>query len=416
MFMKKIGIIGGGAAGMMAGIAAAENGASVFLIEKNEKLGKKLFITGKGRCNLTNACDYEEFFKNIITNEKFLYSSYYEFSNYFIMDRFEEWGLPLKTERGERVFPSSDKSSDVISVLKKKLEQLGVTILLNTTVKKINFDTQNQARSIQFKNGKAIEVDSVIIATGGLSYQTTGSTGDGYRFAKEIGHQITPLRPSLVALETKEDITPVMGISLKNVEATIGEFGANKPLYRGFGEMLFTHFGVSGPLMLSASANIAKYLPQKTLQLKIDFKPALSTDQLDKKLQRIFDENKNKQLKNVLGPLLPMKLLDFVLSRLTVNFEKKVNEVSKEDRYQIVMALKECDLTIVNTRSFNEAIITQGGINVKEINPSTMQSKRCENVYFAGEVLDCDALTGGFNLQIAWSTGCLAGMSASQGS
>lgn len=414
--MKKIGIIGGGAAGMMAGIAAAENGASVFLIEKNEKLGKKLFITGKGRCNLTNACDYEEFFKNIITNEKFLYSSYYEFSNYFIMDRFEEWGLPLKTERGERVFPSSDKSSDVISVLKKKLEQLGVTILLNTTVKKINFDTQNQARSIQFKNGKAIEVDSVIIATGGLSYQTTGSTGDGYRFAKEIGHQITPLRPSLVALETKEDITPVMGISLKNVEATIGEFGANKPLYRGFGEMLFTHFGVSGPLMLSASANIAKYLPQKTLQLKIDFKPALSTDQLDKKLQRIFDENKNKQLKNVLGPLLPMKLLDFVLSRLTVNFEKKVNEVSKEDRYQIVMALKECDLTIVNTRSFNEAIITQGGINVKEINPSTMQSKRCENVYFAGEVLDCDALTGGFNLQIAWSTGYLAGMSASQGS
>lgn len=414
--MKKIGIIGGGAAGMMAGIAAAENGASVFLIEKNEKLGKKLFITGKGRCNLTNACDYEEFFKNIITNEKFLYSSYYEFSNYFIMDRFEEWGLPLKTERGERVFPSSDKSSDVISVLKKKLEQLGVTILLNTTVKKINLDTQNQARSIQFKNGKAIEVDSVIIATGGLSYQTTGSTGDGYRFAKEIGHQITPLRPSLVALETKEDITPVMGISLKNVEATIGEFGANKPLYRGFGEMLFTHFGVSGPLMLSASANIAKYLPQKTLQLKIDFKPALSTDQLDKKLQRIFDENKNKQLKNVLGPLLPMKLLDFVLSRLTVNFEKKVNEVSKEDRYQIVMALKECDLTIVNTRSFNEAIITQGGINVKEINPSTMQSKRCENVYFAGEVLDCDALTGGFNLQIAWSTGYLAGMSASQGS
>lgn len=414
--MKKIGIIGGGAAGMMAGIAAAENGASVFLIEKNEKLGKKLFITGKGRCNLTNACDYEEFFKNIITNEKFLYSSYYEFSNYFIMDRFEEWGLPLKTERGERVFPSSDKSSDVISVLKKKLEQLGVTILLNTTVKKINFDTQNQARSIQFKNGKAIEVDSVIIATGGLSYQTTGSTGDGYRFAKEIGHQITPLRPSLVALETKEDITPVMGISLKNVEATIGEFGANKPLYRGFGEMLFTHFGVSGPLMLSASANIAKYLPQKTLQLKIDFKPALSTDQLDKKLQRIFDENKNKQLKNVLGPLLPMKLLNFVLSRLTVNFEKKVNEVSKEDRYQIVMALKECDLTIVNTRSFNEAIITQGGINVKEINPSTMQSKRCENVYFAGEVLDCDALTGGFNLQIAWSTGYLAGMSASQGS
>ncbi len=414
--MKKIGIIGGGAAGMMAGIAAAENGASVFLIEKNEKLGKKLFITGKGRCNLTNACDYEDFFKNIITNEKFLYSSYYEFSNYFIMDRFEEWGLPLKTERGERVFPSSDKSSDVISVLKKKLEQLGVTILLNTTVKKINLDTQNQARSIQFKNGKAIEVDSVIIATGGLSYQTTGSTGDGYRFAKEIGHQITPLRPSLVALETKEDITPVMGISLKNVEATIGEFGANKPLYRGFGEMLFTHFGVSGPLMLSASANIAKYLPQKTLQLKIDFKPALSTDQLDKKLQRIFDENKNKQLKNVLGPLLPMKLLDFVLSRLTVNFEKKVNEVSKEDRYQIVMALKECDLTIVNTRSFNEAIITQGGINVKEINPSTMQSKRCENVYFAGEVLDCDALTGGFNLQIAWSTGYLAGMSASQGS
>lgn len=414
--MKKIGIIGGGAAGMMAGIAAAENGASVFLIEKNEKLGKKLFITGKGRCNLTNACDYEEFFKNIITNEKFLYSSYYEFSNYFIMDRFEEWGLPLKTERGERVFPSSDKSSDVISVLKKKLEQLGVTILLNTTVKKINFDTQNQARSIQFKNGKAIEVDSVIIATGGLSYQTTGSTGDGYRFAKEIGHQITPLRPSLVALETKEDITPVMGISLKNVEATIGEFGANKPLYRGFGEMLFTHFGVSGPLMLSASANIAKYLSQKTLQLKIDFKPALSTDQLDKKLQRIFDENKNKQLKNVLGPLLPMKLLNFVLSRLTVNFEKKVNEVSKEDRYQIVMALKECDLTIVNTRSFNEAIITQGGINVKEINPSTMQSKRCENVYFAGEVLDCDALTGGFNLQIAWSTGYLAGMSASQGS
>ena len=409
--MGKVYVVGGGAAGMLAAIAAAKNGHKVVLFEKNEKLGKKLFITGKGRCNLTNACDKETFFEQIVTNPKFLFKAYHTFSNYDAMDFFEQLGLPLKTERGNRVFPESDKSSDVIAVLKRELERLSVTIRYKTEVAKV-LTKEGSFHGLLLKDSfEELTGDAVIIATGGLSYPVTGSTGDGFRFAKDLGHAVTELYPSLVPLHTKETfVKELMGLSLKNIEVSI--FSNQKQVYREFGELLFTHFGVSGPVILSASSYLIRYLKNKEpLLLTIDLKPALSEEQLDNRILRDFEEFKNKQFKNSLDHLLPNKLIDVIIRLSLIDSEKKVNSITKEERLQLVHVLKHFPLHITKLSDYNQAVITQGGINVKEVNPSTMESKLVKNVYFAGEILDLDALTGGFNLQIAWSTAYLAGLS-----
>lgn len=409
--MSKVLVVGGGAAGMLAAIVAARNGHNVVLLEKNEKLGKKLFITGKGRCNLTNACDRDEFFEQIVSNPKFLYRAFHSFSNYDAMDFFEQIGLVIKTERGNRVFPESDKSSDVIAVLKRELERQSVTIRYNTEVTEI-ISNNNSFQGLRLKNAKEeLLGDAVIITTGGLSYSSTGSTGDGFRFAKAIGHTVTNLYPSLVPVHVKETfVKELMGLSLKNIEIVITS--GEKQIYRDFGEMLFTHFGVSGPLILSASSYIIPYLKkQEPLILSIDLKPALTHEQLDSRILRDFEELKNKQFKNSLDHLLPNKLIDVIIRLSLINSEKKVNSITREERLKLVNLLKNFTLQITRLGDYNEAVITKGGINVKEINPSTMESKLVKNVYFAGEVLDLDALTGGFNLQIAWSTAYLAGLS-----
>jgi len=407
--MSKILIIGGGPSGMMASIIAARNGHDVELYEKNEKLGKKLYITGKGRCNITNACDDDTFFKNIVSNPKFMYSSFYQFNNYDTMDFFKQIGLPIKVERGNRVFPSSDKSSDVITALRREMERLGVKINYNSEVEKI-IVKDKQAHGLMLKGDKKlIQGDSLIVATGGLSYPTTGSTGDGYNFAKETGHRITPLYPSLVPLHLKEDyISELMGLSLKNIEVSI--HAGKKLIYRDFGEMLFTHFGVSGPVILSASSYIITYLNKKEeLTLSIDLKPALSKEQLDARILRDFDEFKNKQFKNSLDRLLPNKLINVTIRLSKIDPEKQINSITKEERQVLVDLLKKMTFTISGLSGYNQAVITKGGISVKDINPATMESKFIKNLYFTGEVLDLDALTGGYNLQIAWTTGYVAG-------
>lgn len=411
--MSKVLIVGGGAAGMMAAVAAAEGGHDVLLLEKNEKLGKKLFITGKGRCNVTNACDIEELFQNVITNPKFLYSAFYGYDNHSLMDFFEKAGCPLKTERGERVFPVSDHSSDIIGALERKLQALSVGVELHTCVKELlleNAGEKKSIRGVKVQNGRKIYADAVIIATGGLSYASTGSDGDGYRFAKDCAHRLTECRPGLVPLETEESFcAELMGLALKNVAVSLVH--NNKEIYSGFGEMLFTHFGVSGPLILSAASNYVKKAWGERAYLYIDLKPALSGEQLDKRLLRDFEENKNKAFKNALGGLFPARLIPIMITRSGIESDKKVNEITKEERKAFAELIKRFPLTITGTRGFAEAIITQGGVSVKDINPSTMESKLVEGLYFAGEVLDVDALTGGFNLQIAWSTGHLAGSS-----
>ena len=406
--MSKVLVIGGGAAGMFAAIFAAYNGNEVHLFEKNEKLGKKLFITGKGRCNITNASDMDTLFGSVVTNSKFLYSSFYGYTNQDVIDFFERIGVATKVERGNRVFPVSDHSSDVIAGLLRELEQLGVEIHLRSEV--TNVIGKESFEAIRLKNGRQIEGDACIVATGGCSYQTTGSTGDGYRFAKACGHQVTELVPALVPLVIKEQfVRELQGLSLRNVEASI--FDREKKLYSDFGEMLFTHYGVSGPLMLSASSYIGKHLKEKDLTLMIDLKPALSYEQLDQRVLRDFEENINKQFKNAIGKLFPTKLIPIMLECSGIDPEKKVNRITKEERQAFVRLIKNFTLTITGLRDFNEAIITQGGVAVKEINPSTMESRLVSNLYFVGEVLDLDALTGGFNLQIAWSTGYAAGNS-----
>lgn len=406
--MSKVLVVGGGAAGMFAAIFAAYNGNEVHLFEKNEKLGKKLFITGKGRCNITNASDMETLFASVVTNSKFLYSSFYGYTNQEVIDFFERIGVKTKIERGNRVFPVSDHSSDVIAGLTRELQQLGVEIHLHTAVKKIV--GKERFQYIELQNGKKIEGDACIVATGGFSYQTTGSTGDGYRFAKELGHQVTDIMPALVPLEIKEWYAKeLQGLSLRNVTATI--FDGKKKLYDDFGEMLFTHYGVSGPLMLSASSYIGKKLQEKELKLVIDLKPALSAEQLDQRVLRDFEENMNKQFKNAIGKLFPAKLIPIMLELSGIDPDKKVNLISKEERQQFVTLIKNFIMTITGLRDFNEAIITKGGVKVKEINPTTMESKLVPGLYFVGEVLDLDALTGGFNLQIAWSTAFAAGHS-----
>lgn len=410
--MSKVIIIGGGAAGMMAGIAAARNGHEVHLYEKNEKLGKKLFITGKGRCNLTNACDMQELMKQIPGNPRFLYSAFHNMDNEAVMQFFEELGLKLKVERGMRVFPESDHSSDVIRVLKDEMERLSVKLHFNTEVTAVIAE-QGRFAGILCKDSKELKrADACIVATGGLSYQSTGSTGDGYRFAKELGHTVTELSPSLVAVKIKEDyVKELQGLSLKNISIKLVQ--GDKVLFSELGEMLFTHFGVSGPLILSASSYIAEEIRKhhSMPELQLDLKPGLSLEQLDIRIQKDFEEAKNKQFRNSLNHLLPQKMIEAVVTLSGIDPEKQVNLISKEERKHLVALLKKITLQIEGLRDYNEAVITKGGISVKEIKPATMESKLVEGLYFAGEVLDVDAMTGGFNLQIAWSTGYTAGNS-----
>ncbi len=407
--MSKVIVIGGGAAGAVAAIFAARNGHRVELFEKNEKIGKKLFITGKGRCNVTNAGDMDALFDAVKSNPKFLYSAFYSFTNEQAMDFFEELGVRLKVERGNRVFPQSDHSSDIIHALKHELEQLGVEIHFCTEVKDVLVEHE-KFTGVVLKNGKKVSGDACVVATGGISYASTGSTGDGYRFAEKTGHKVTELYPSLVPMEVKEWYAKeLQGLSLRNVRGTI--LDGKKKLYDEFGEMLFTHYGVSGPIIISASSVVGKKLQDKELTLQIDLKPALSREQLDQRVLRDFEENKNKQFKNAVDKLFPAKLKPIMIELSGISPEKKVNEISKEERLYFVDLIKNFKMTLTGLRSYNEAIITKGGVSVKDIDPGTMESKKISGLYFAGEVLDLDALTGGFNLQIAWSTGYLAGIS-----
>ncbi|MCI8836196.1 MAG: NAD(P)/FAD-dependent oxidoreductase [Ruminococcus sp.] len=407
--MSKVIVVGGGATGMMAAIAAAQNGHQVELLEKNEKLGKKLFITGKGRCNLTNAGDMDTLFASVVENPRFLYSAFYGFSNEQTMAFFEERGLKLKTERGDRVFPYSDHSSDVIRVLSGELERLGVSVLLHSEVKEV-CAKDGRFLEVLLQNGRAIPGDACIVATGGRSYPSTGSTGDGYRFARTLGHPVTECIPSLVPLEVKEWYAKeLQGLSLRNVNVCV--LDGKKKLYEEFGEMLFTHFGVSGPVILSASSIIGKSLRKKELTLKIDLKPALSAEQMDQRILREFEKNRNKQFKNAAESLFPAKLRPVMLELSQIPPEKKVHEISRAERRHFAGLIKDFRMTLTGLRGFSEAIITKGGVSVKAVDPKTMESRRVKGLYFAGEILDLDALTGGFNLQIAWSTGYMAGSS-----
>ena len=405
--MSKVIVVGGGAAGMMACHAASLCGHQVTLLEKNEKLGKKIYITGKGRCNLTNASDMEVIFANVMSNKKFLYSAFYTFDNNQVIDLFETNGMATKTERGNRVFPVSDHSSDVIATMARILKNDGVDVKLNTTVDRLIIK-DNKACGVVV-NKKEIYADNVIVCTGGLSYPSTGSTGDGYRFAETAGHTVVECTPALVPFNIREEwVKALQGLSLKNTAIII--YDKDKKLYSDFGEMLFTHFGVSGPMILSASGNIKADKFKNPLKLIIDLKPAMSEEQLDKRILRDFDENKNKQFRNSINKLLPSKLVPIIIELSGIDPDKKVNEISKEERLGFVHLLKNLTMTINGLRGWNEAIITKGGICVKNINPSTMESKLVSNLFFAGEVLDLDAMTGGYNLQIAWSTGYLAGL------
>lgn len=410
--MSRVIVVGGGPAGCMAAIRAAQCGHTVTLYEKNEKLGKKLFITGKGRCNVTNAGEMQELFRSIVSNEKFLYSAFYGFNNMCVYEFFEQAGCALKTERGERVFPVSDHSSDVIKALQKQLKGNDVKVCLNTEVKELCFqETEEEKRKITgviLKNGEKMQADAVIIATGGFSYQTTGSTGDGYRFAQKLGIDVTERKPALVPFILEEDYgSRLQGLALKNVKATLLLDG--KEVYQEFGELLFTHFGISGPLVLSASSYYAKRFKKGSAVFRLDLKPALSEEQLDKRILRDFEENQKKQFKNAVGGLFPSRLIPVMIEVSGIEPEKKIQDITREERKLFVHRMKNWDMHIKGTRDFQEAIITQGGISTREINPSTMESIKVKGLYFAGEVLDVDALTGGFNLQIAWSTGYLAG-------
>ena len=399
--MSKILIVGGGAAGMFASIFAARNGHEVHVFEKNDKLGRKLFITGKGRCNITNACDVEELFPAVMRNSRFLYSSFYGYTNQDVIDFFESLGVRTKIERGNRVFPVSDHYSDVIRALSDEMRTQGVKVHLNTEIRNIETDKE-EFQYLVLSDGAKVEGDSCIIATGGVSYRATGSTGDGHRWAQKLGHKVTELLPSLVPLEIREPWIPeLQGLSLRNVKVDV-RLGKKK-LFEDFGEMLFTHYGVSGPVILSASSVIGSKI-DKQLILTIDLKPALSEEQLDHRVLRDFEENKNRQFKNALGKLFPAKLIPVMIERSGIAPDKKVNEISKEERKQFVNLIKNFDMKIAGLRGFQEAIITRGGVSVKEVNPGTMESKLVKNLYFVGEVLDLDAVTGGYNLQIAWST------------
>lgn len=405
---------------MMAAVTAACQGDEVSLFEKNEKLGKKLFITGKGRCNITNAADIEAFFRAMNSNPKFMYSGFYSFTNDQVIQFFEDLGVQTKIERGDRVFPVSDHSSDVINALSREMKRLGVQIYLHSEVRELLIEelsdadgTEMTVSGVVLASGKKIRGDSVIVTTGGASYPSTGSTGDGYRFAKACGHKVTDLLPALVPMEVKEWYAgELMGLSLRNIEIKITD--GKKKLYEEFGEMLFTHYGVTGPVILSASSVVGRRLKQKELTLHIDLKPALAEEQLDKRVLRDFESNHNRQFKNAVDGLFPAKLKPVMVELSGIPEEKKVNEITKEERLKFVRLIKDFTMTLTSLRGYNEAIITKGGVSVKEIDPGTMESKLVHRLYFAGEVLDLDAMTGGFNLQIAWSTGYLAGLNAGQ--
>ncbi len=406
--MSKVIVVGGGAAGMFAAVTAAGNGHRVTLYEKNDKLGKKLFITGKGRCNLTNAGDMDTLFRSVMSNSSFLYSSFYGYTNQDVIRFFENIGVPVKIERGGRVFPVSDHSSDVIKGLEREMKRLGVKIRLRSEVKAVEIK-EGCFHHIKLADGREEKGDACIVATGGLSYQSTGSTGDGYRFAQHLGHKVKSCIPALVPIEVKEPwIQELQGLSLRNVQATV--YQGKKKLYQDFGEMLFTHYGVSGPLLLSVSSYVGRILIENApLTLEIDLKPALTEEMLDKRILRDFEENQKKQFKNALGKLFPSKLIPVMIELSGIEPEKKVNVISKEERKTLVHLIKHFKMELTKLRDYNEAIITKGGIVTKEIDPGTMESKLAKGVYFAGEVLDLDALTGGFNLQIAWSTAYAAG-------
>ena len=433
--MSRIAVVGGGAAGMMAACAAAETGHEVTLFEHNEKLGKKIYITGKGRCNLTNACEVEELFPAFSRNGKFLYSAVYQFDNRAVMDFFESRGLPLKVERGNRVFPRSDHSSDVIRVLSRAMETAGVKVKLRADVRELLTEENGYSEDTAGghpRKGKAPErkrrvcglvydstgkkeqkffCDAVIMATGGLSYPSTGSDGSGFRILERLGHSLTQFRPSLVGMRTKEAyISELQGLALKNISFSVRS--GKKLLYQEFGELLFTHQGISGPVVLTASSMIPDKYFQDGLTFEIDLKASLTEEKLDRRIQRDFTENQNRQYKNALGKLLPSKLIPAVIRLSGIDPEKKVNSITKEERQRLLHVLKHFPGTIVGLGDMREAVVTRGGIPVKEADPSTMESKLVRGLYLCGEMLDLDAVTGGFNLQIAWSTGHLAGISA----
>lgn len=398
---------------MFAAAVAAQKGCEVFLFEKNEKLGKKLYITGKGRCNVTNDCGPEELLSAVVRNRKFLYSAFYTFGSRDMMDFLEKAGVPLKTERGNRVFPVSDHSSDIIRALERRIREYGVHIRLKSTVKSLYTDN-GRVSGLYLQDGSLHRGDAVIVATGGLSYPSTGSDGDGYRFAGECGLQVTELAPSLVPLRTKEEYIPRMqGLSLKNVTLTVKN--GKKILYQDFGEMMFTHSGITGPLVLSASAHIGDALKkQGELPAFIDLKPALTEEQLDARILREFETGKNKQFKNVISVLFPASLTPVMVEIGGIPPEKPVHEISREERHHFGSLIKNFPVTVTGLGEFKEAVITRGGVAVKEISPSTMESKKMPGFYFAGEVLDLDAVTGGYNLQIAWSTAYLAALAVSE--
>ena len=407
--MKKVVIIGAGPAGMTAAYSASQNGVDVVLVEKNERVGRKLLITGKGRCNITNNCEVEELIANVNTNGKFLYSAFYTFTNDAVKEMFESLGVRLKTERGNRVFPESDRAMDVVDAMARLIKRKNIKLVTGKTVKDIK-EKNGKVESVVLSDGKEIKADAVIIATGGASYQRTGSTGDGYRLAEKLGHKITPLKPSLIGLEIQEDfVHKLKGLSLRNV--AINVYGKkNKKIYDDFGEMEFTDYGVDGPIIKSASC-IMRDLSKESYKISLDLKPALDHEKLDKRVQRDFQKYINKRFENSLSDLLPSKMISVVVELSGIDPATPVNSITKEERRNLVNTIKNIEMHVKRYRPMEEAIVTSGGVKTSEINSSTMESKLVEGLYFAGEVIDVDAYTGGFNLQIAFSTGYLAGMS-----
>lgn len=405
---ERIAVIGGGPAGMIAAGFAGSREKEVTIFEKNEKLGKKLFITGKGRCNITNSSDIENLIENVVVNNSFLYSAFYSFTNDDIVALLDQYGLKTKVERGNRVFPESDKSSDVIKTLEKFLKDNNVTVKLKSEIVSIKKDKKKDLFTLEFRDGRRETFDKVIITTGGKSYEQTGSTGDGYTFAKNFDHTVVKLKPALVPCELKNSfIEELQGLSLRNVE--LSAFVDDKKIFEEFGEMIFTHYGISGPLVLTMSNYINKYVGKGKIEMSIDLKPALDDTKLETRLLSDFEKYSKKQFKNALGDLLPSKLIPVIIKLSNINEDKFVNQISKEERKNLVYLLKNLKLQFLKFRPLNEAIITSGGVSVLEVDASTMESKLVSGLFFAGEVLDVDALTGGYNLQIAYSTGFLAG-------
>jgi predicted Rossmann fold flavoprotein len=412
--MKKIIIVGGGAAGLMAAASAAQHGGQVTLLEKMPQVGKKLSITGKGRCNITNVAEVQDIIKNMPGNGSFLFSALHRFTNQDMIRFIEEQGVSTKVERGGRVFPVSDKAKDVVDAFIRALAELNVTLLTGQSVRQIHIGSKQEVTGVSTWQNEEFAADAVIIATGGASYPGTGSSGDGYKLAQALGHTITPLKPSLVPLEVAEDwIGELQGLSLKNVSASVLVEGVK--VASEFGEMLFTHYGVSGPIILSLSKIVAEYLdqcPAKEIVIEMNLKPALSEDMLDKRIQRDFAKFVRKQLKNALDELLPAKIIQPIIDLSYLDPDKPIHQISKAERARLLRQITHFSLTAVKTRPLDEAIVTAGGVSVKEINPKTMESKLINNLYFAGEVIDIDGYTGGYNLQAAFSTGYVAGAGA----